>query len=848
MTVNAYSTYATYLTNLSGIQNLQTSLNTLSQQLASQKKSSSLVTYGASSQTLLSLRADAVKRQSYIDTTTAAGTDVSSYDQIFSQLETMSSDMLSAFTAPDSDPPATQQNTVAFTGDVGDVGDIYKLSVSGVLFTYVTNGTEGSFDEIAGNLANQINSHVPPLGVTATANGEQLVVEGKTPGPQFSITAQVADVAGGTANTMTSTLTRAGNVSPIIDEVNSNLTSLQTYLNQQVNGRYLFGGLSATGQAPVVDLSKLPDPTGSANSASSTTTSQLAGGTTVQQMRVTTDDLGTLQTETYSINGNNFTVTGPLTAQQVADQVATHYSGLPALAGVVNVSNVDAQGFTLTSATPGTGFSAALTGNDPTPSVISTVQANVPVGTNQTDVTTLSGPVGTIGEQFSVTITDPPAHNAPVTITYQTTGKEKSLDDVVNGLISQINAYQPPFGVTAANLGNGQLQLSSTTAFTSNSAVENTATVQTTQRTILPVAQQEEVGFPDLKGDNGDVYTIAFTAPTAGSFSVTTDNFDTEASIAAKFVSQINAAGIGVTAAVKDGKLALTSNTPGTPFTYSAVLTTDVGQTSLPPTTTTTVANIPAGTTPQSDTVQLSGVQGRAGDVYEVSVNGRTVRYTTTGNEGSMDDIAIALAAQINAANPAMGVTATPGPVGSGKLVITENTAGVALDTEAQVTRPQVVGNPMAPDYSTHQLSGDSALAWDQGSITIADQLTVNYTFSANAPAIQKLVMALRVAQSAVNDPDNYSAKMDQAKGLMQDALDGIRALHSANTVNDTLMSATTLAHKTQINVNTDGTENIEGIDQNEVAAKIQSAQTQLEAVFSVVGTTGRLSLVNFLT
>jgi flagellar hook-associated protein 3 FlgL len=848
MSINAYSTYSTYLSNLNGIQNLQSTLNQLSQQLASNTKSVSLVAYGASSQSLLSLRADSALRQSYIDTTNGASTDVKSYDQIFTQLETMASNMLSAFTAPDSDPPATQQNTITFGGDIGDVGDIYKLSIGGVLFTYATNGTEGSFDEIAGNLANQINNHQPPLGVTAKANGEQLVIEGTKAGAPFAITASVTDVAGGTANTMTSTLTRASNASPIIDEINGNLTALQTYLNQQVNGRYLFGGLSTTGQAPVVDLSRLPDPTGSANSSSTATTTQLAGGTLTQQMRVTTDNLGALQTETYTINGNSFTVTGPLTAQQVASQVSTYFGSLPALAGVVNVSDVDAQGFTLTSTAPGTGFSATLSGNDPTPSVITTVQPNVPIGASQTDVTTLSGPVGTIGEQFSVTITDPPAHNSPVTITYRTTGQEKSLDDVVNGLIAQINNYQPPFSVTASNLGNGQLQLSGTTAFTSSSAVENTVTVQTTQRTILPVAQQDEVGFPDLQGDNGDVYTIAFTAPTAGSFSVTTNSFDTEASIAAKFVNQINAAGIGVTAAVKDGKLSLTSNTPGTPFTYTAALTTDVGQTSLPPTTTTTVANIPAGTTPQSDTVQLSGPPGRAGDVYEITVNGRTVRYTATGQEGDMDTIAIALAAQINAANPSMGVTATPGATGSGKLVITANTSGVALDTQATVNRPQVVGDPMAPDYSTHQLAGDSDLAWDQASITIANQLTINYSFSANAPAIQKLVMALRIAQSAVNDPDNYSSKIDQAKNLMQDALNGIRALHSANTVNDTLMQATTLAHKTQINVNADGTGDIEGIDQNEVAAKIEAAQTQLQAVFSVVGTTGRLSLVNFLT
>ena len=41
---------------------------------------------------------------------------------------------------------------------------------------------------------------------------------------------------------------------------------------------------------------------------------------------------------------------------------------------------------------------------------LETVQANVPIGANQVDVITLVGPVGTIGEVFSVTITDPPAH------------------------------------------------------------------------------------------------------------------------------------------------------------------------------------------------------------------------------------------------------------------------------------------------------------------------------------------------------------------------------------------------------------------------------------------------------
>ncbi|MES1151098.1 MAG: hypothetical protein ABUL54_04320, partial [Dongia sp.] len=557
MAINSFSTYSVYLSNLAGFQKLQGSLNDLTQQLSSLKKSSDLTTYGASGQRLLDLRADVDTRQGYIDATTAATTDVKTYDQVFTQLETLTSNMLQAFTAPDSDPPTKQVNTVTFDGDLGDVGDIYKLTVDGRLFSYITNGTEGSFDEIAGNLARQVNNANPPVRATAVAKGDQLVITGTQPGPLYDVTAQVADVSGGETNTMSQTLTTAGKVSPIVGQVNNALITLQSLLNEQVNDRYLFGGQTINDIAPVVDLTKLPDPTGSKDSASGVTAQQLAGGTIKQQMRVTADELGTNQTETFSINGNNFTVTGPLTAQEVANQVGTYYSTLPALTGVVSVADIDANGFTLTSATAGTGFTATVTGTDPTPSVIDTVQANVPVGAAQNDVLTFSGPVGSIGETYSVTITDPPAHGSPVTLTYRSTGKETSMDDVVNALISSISTYQPPFGITATALGNGQMQISGSAAFTSSAAVENSAAVATTQRTILPVAQEDTIGFPGMKGDTGDVYTVNFTVPVAGPFSVTTTSQDDEAGIAAKFAQQINAAGIGVTAAVKNGKLSI---------------------------------------------------------------------------------------------------------------------------------------------------------------------------------------------------------------------------------------------------------------------------------------------------
>ena len=61
------------------------------------------------------------------------------------------------------------------------------------------------------------------------------------------------------------------------------------------------------------------------------------------------------------------------------------------------------------------------------------------------------------------------------------------------------------------------------------------------------------------------------------------------------------------------------------------------------------------------------------------------------------------------------------------------------------------------------------------------------------------------------------------------------------------MLSATTVSHETSINLYTDGTSKIESVDRNEVAARIDLAQTQLQAIFAVMGTTNQISLVNFL-
>ncbi len=550
MPVSGYSTYAAYLSSVNGFQRLQTSLAQLTEQLNSGKKSSDLTTYGVETQRLVDLRAEIARRQGYIEATKSASTDVKAYDRVFTSIEDINATMLQAFTAPNTDPPTKQQHTVTFTGDLGDTGDVYKVVVDNVLFSYVTNGNEGSYDEIAGNLANQINSHTPAVRATAKVSGDRLVVTGTEPGPLFNVSVMKTEVGGGAENTIEVSLTRAGKISPIIQQVSTALIEINALLNEQVNDRYLFGGINANEAAPVVDLSRLPDPSGSKNAAASNTTQQLAPATIRQVVRITADSLGVNQSQTITVNGTPLVFNGPLTRQELAAAMAAAVGPL----ANVSVQDIDAAGFTITADTAGTAFTVAITGDDPTPSTAETVQANVPIGANQTDVITLSGPIGTIGEVYSITITDPPAHTSPVTISYRTTGDEPDLNTIVDKLVSKIATYQPPFAVTATNLGDGQLRLSGAAAFSSHAAVQNNPVVETTQRTVVPVAQQDEIGFPGPL-DPGDQYTMTFTAPVGGPFTVTTASTDDEAAIAAKFVSAINAAGIGVTAAVRNGKL-----------------------------------------------------------------------------------------------------------------------------------------------------------------------------------------------------------------------------------------------------------------------------------------------------
>jgi hypothetical protein len=55
------------------------------------------------------------------------------------------------------------------------------------------------------------------------------------------------------------------------------------------------------------------------------------------------------------------------------------------------------------------------------------------------------------------------------------------------------------------------------------------------------------------------------------------------------------------------------------------------------------------------------------------------------------------------------------------------------------------------------------------------------------------------------------------------------------------------LSHQTTINANVSDSDKIEAIDPNEVAAKLQAVETQLQVSFGAYSQTSKLSLINFI-
>jgi len=164
------------------------------------------------------------------------------------------------------------------------------------------------------------------------------------------------------------------------------------------------------------------------------------------------------------------------------------------------------------------------------------------------------------------------------------------------------------------------------------------------------------------------------------------------------------------------------------------------------------------------------------------------------------------------------------------------------------VTFETQVREPDLPYYDTqYHAAREAPRAYDQARLFADEGLPVDYGVTSTDPSVQKLVAGLRRARAAVENPANYEKLMVEARELLVQAQTELRQVQARIVTANSVLQTASERHKDNMNAATEQIAGIEGIDQNEVAAKLRQLLTTQEANYTVAGRIAQLSLVNFL-
>ena len=219
------------------------------------------------------------------------------------------------------------------------------------------------------------------------------------------------------------------------------------------------------------------------------------------------------------------------------------------------------------------------------------------------------------------------------------------------------------------------------------------------------------------------------------------------------------------------------------------------------------------------------------------SVTATNATSTFTLGTGSWASLGYKVGDTVTFSNLSVGgnnTTYTITSMNGGDAVVTPAPTDMAADTTVNLQR---TAGPGAPDVQAYQAD----------STAIDDGLTANYGITSTNPAFQNMIMGLRWAYAATQDPANYSTYMQRATDLLSQAQNGVRGLEAANSANAALLTKTLATHQTFNDQSTTSEQAIQGADTNEVATRITLLQSQIEASYSVTARIGQLSLVNYL-
>lgn len=171
-----------------------------------------------------------------------------------------------------------------------------------------------------------------------------------------------------------------------------------------------------------------------------------------------------------------------------------------------------------------------------------------------------------------------------------------------------------------------------------------------------------------------------------------------------------------------------------------------------------------------------------------------------------------------------------------------------SLDVPPTETAPYTATEPDLPAYDTDfTTTPTSTAAYEQDSVSIDTTQTLQYGITSNQEPFQQVIMGLRFAYSATQDPANYETLMSTARDLFNEGLDGIRAVHSGLAASQTVLNQVEERHNQALEDIKSQVGDIQNVDVNEVAVKINTLKTQLESSYSVTATMAELTILKYL-
>ena len=245
----------------------------------------------------------------------------------------------------------------------------------------------------------------------------------------------------------------------------------------------------------------------------------------------------------------------------------------------------------------------------------------------------------------------------------------------------------------------------------------------------------------------------------------------------------------------------------------------------------------------------MDGIEGIAGEAFTTIAGAGT--YNTESNattqtliEGFLSQVEYFLNQKVGDRYIYAGSRYDQAPV-------TDLSALLVSDSPPSELPPYLtVGNAVPAydvDYDPMDPTAAVPTAHVHDTATIDTTKKLTYGVTSNEEGFQQLIMGLRWAHAATEDPANYSTYMTTARDLISEGLSNIRATHTDSTNAYATLKKTQDTIETKIETLETQVDNIEAVDVNEVAVKITILQAQLQASYSAVSNLINLTILKYM-